>query len=396
MVPHVSEIQIRNYKSIGGAVVPLRPFQLLVGANGSGKSNFVDALAFVRDCLADSVEVAFRNRGGIQAVRRRSSGHPTHIGIRLKLDLAAAMSADYAFEIAARPTERFVVARERCVVERPVGGRHAFEVANGAFVREIPGIRPQVAPDRLALFAASATEEFRPVFDFLTAMSLYSIDPQRLRDLQEPDPGDALARDGRNAAAVLRRLLDEEPEAHGYEQLRQLLAAAVPGIESVEYKALGQRETIEFKQHVGAAYPWTFSALSMSDGTLRVLGLLLAVFQQTPPTVLAIEEPEATVHPAITELIVQVLSAASSDRQVLATTHSPDILDYKDVDEASILVVSKERNETVIAPLSASSRSVIREHLYTPGELLRMSELLPNLAEAQQLSMGLNLFGPLT
>jgi len=310
------------------------------------------------------------------------------------MTLEAGTHADYAFEIAARPKEKFAIARERCVIERPAGGRHLFEVANGTFVREIEGIRPQVATDRLALFAASATEEFRPVFDFLTAMQFYSIDPKQIRDLQEPDPGDTLARDGRNAAAVLKRLLDEPDRRESYEQLRQLLAAAVPGIASVEYKALGQRETIEFKQDVGTEFPWSFSALSMSDGTLRVLGLLLSVYQTRTPSVLVVEEPEATVHPAITELVIQVLKSASSDRQVIATTHSPDILDYKEIDESSILVVSKQRNETIVAPLAGSSRIAIRRHLYTAGELLRMSELQPNTQQAEQLALALDLFGP--
>jgi predicted ATPase len=70
----ITEVQIRNYKSIAQAVVKLNGFTALVGPNGSGKSNFVDALAFVQQCLADSIELAFKSRGGIGAVRRRSGG----------------------------------------------------------------------------------------------------------------------------------------------------------------------------------------------------------------------------------------------------------------------------------------------------------------------------------
>ena len=73
----VRQVQIRNYKSIGQATVDLGNLTILVGANGAGKSNFLDALAFVSDCLSDSIELAFKNRGGLAAVRRRSGGHPT-------------------------------------------------------------------------------------------------------------------------------------------------------------------------------------------------------------------------------------------------------------------------------------------------------------------------------
>jgi AAA15 family ATPase/GTPase len=81
MIPHIKQVRIRNFKSIGQLSVSLEPFTVLVGPNGSGKSNFIDALAFVKDCLADSLESAFRKRGGIGAVRRRSAGHPTNIEI---------------------------------------------------------------------------------------------------------------------------------------------------------------------------------------------------------------------------------------------------------------------------------------------------------------------------
>ena len=63
--PRIREIHIRNYKSIAQAVVRLGDLNVLVGANGSGKSNFVDAIAFVRDCLLDSVEQAVMRRGGM-------------------------------------------------------------------------------------------------------------------------------------------------------------------------------------------------------------------------------------------------------------------------------------------------------------------------------------------
>ena len=117
MTPRIREILVRNYKSLASVHVHLEPFTIFVGPNGSGKSNFVDALAFVQECLSESIDMAFKNRGGITAVRRRSGGHPTHIGIRVIIDLGDEVEADYSFEIAAKPEERFRVARERCVVQ---------------------------------------------------------------------------------------------------------------------------------------------------------------------------------------------------------------------------------------------------------------------------------------
>jgi predicted ATP-dependent endonuclease of OLD family len=158
MLPHVYSVQIRNYKSLAEVDVRLGPLAVLVGPNGSGKSNFIDALAFVRQCLVDSIELAFKSRGGIAAVRRRSGGHPTHIGIRLGIRLDESRIAEYAFEIATESSERFRVAHERGLVSSSLGDWHRFEIRDGVFHQQIAGIRSQVASDRLALYAASATE----------------------------------------------------------------------------------------------------------------------------------------------------------------------------------------------------------------------------------------------
>jgi predicted ATPase len=114
----------------------------------------------------------------------------------------------------------------------------------------------------------------------------------------------------------------------------------------------------------------------MSDGTLRVLGLLLAVYQAGEHSVVAIEEPESTVHPAVAESIVEVLMDAAQEKQILFTTHSPDIIDHKEITDEQIRVVTMERNETLIAP----------------GELLRTDELNPDVSSAKQEVKQMNLF----
>lgn len=391
-VSRLRQVHIRNFKSIGQATVDLEPLTIFVGPNGAGKSNLIDALAFVGECLSDSVELAFKNRGGIGAVRRRSGGHPTHIGIRLIIDLPAHQVADYAFEIAAEKGERFSVSRERCYVTPFMGESVAFEHRQGIFTKEIPGIRAHVASDRLALFAASATPEFRPLYDFLVGMRFYSIVPSELRKLQPPDAGDVLKPDGSNTAAVLKRIEDEDKDR--YDRICSLLSAAVEGIKSAEHRSVGQFETVQFRQDVGLKHPWTFDALNVSDGTLRMLGLLVAVYQLGSATVLGIEEPEATVHPAVTEQILEVLQDASRLRQILVTTHSPDLLDFRDVEDEQLRVVTNPGNATVVAPLAETSRRAVREQLFTTGELLRAGELEGDTEAAEAAAEQLRLFGP--
>jgi predicted ATPase len=392
----LSWIQIRNYRNIAAAVVNLQPLTVLVGPNGAGKSNFVDALSFVADSLNHSISLAFANRGGITAVRRKSGGHPTHIGLRFHLDLADGGWADYAFDIAARPREAFSVARERCVVQPFMQSRHEFEVQNGQFRLEVPGIRPRIEPDRLALTVLSATEEFRPVFDFLADIRRYNLRPERLRELQDPDPGEGavLLQDGSNAAAVLRRIREDSPRnGHVYERICRLLGQVVPGTTSVQPKSLGRKETLEFRQDVGLQYEWHFDALNMSDGTLRALGILLAVYQSRPASLIAIEEPESTIHPAATEILMDILIDGTERSQILLTTHSPDVLDNKKLSDDQIVAVESVQGVAQITPLMETTREVIRQHLYTPGELLRQGELQIDREYVDQAVRQLNLFG---
>jgi len=205
-----------------------------------------------------------------------------------------------------------------------------------------------------------------------------------------------LKHDGSNAAAVLKRLAEESKGNERYERLCRLLSKVVHGLQGVEYHPVGQKETLQFKQDVGLKHPWRFDALNMSDGTLRSLGLLLAVYQVGKASVVAVEEPEATVHPAVMELIVEVLLDAAQDRQVLVTTHSPDILDHKGIQDEQIRAVTTDQHWTLICPLSQASRDAVREHLYTPGELLRSGELAPDVQAARKAATQPDLFSSFT
>ncbi|MBI4590245.1 MAG: AAA family ATPase [Candidatus Rokubacteria bacterium] len=392
-VPLISEVQIKNYKSLAQVVARLNRLTVLVGPNGSGKSNFADALRFVADSLTSTVSLALKQRGGIAAVRRISIGHPHNFGIRLKMDLSDSVFADFSFEIAAAKDGNFFVARERCVVNRDLR-EDVYELHNGEFTTQVPGIRAKIEPDRLALTILSAVEDFRPVFDFLSRMRFYSLVPDRIREIQDPDAGDLLRRDGSNAAAVLREIRRKAPD--DYDRACRLLSKIVPGVSSVEYHSLGQKETLKFKQDVGSEYPWTFQALNMSDGTLRALGILLAIYQSSTPSLLVVEEPESTIHPAAIDVLVQVLKDGQHRTQVLVTTHSPDVLDNKAISDENIRAVENQRGRTVISVMGPVSRESLKQKLYTAGELMRSGELEPDRTQADALAEQLDLFGPVT
>lgn len=380
-VPFLRRVALRNYKSIGSCDVELQPLTLIVGRNGSGKSNFLDALRFVADALRTSLDHALRERGGIREVRRRSTGHPTHFRIGLSLNLPDGGMGDYQFQLGAQKEGAWEVTEERCRVETPLRELHEFHVRAGQIVRSSEQVLPPLSPDRLLLATVGGFPAFRAVHDGLSRMGFYSLNPSQVRALQPPDAGDLLLRDGRNIASVLGQLEIRAPETK--QRVVEYLNRVVPGVMDVTKRALGQYETLEFRQLVaGSKEPWTFLASNMSDGTLRALGILVALFQTAADParhvpVVGIEEPEVALHPAATGVLMGCLEEASATTQVLVTSHSADLLDTAPVPEDAILVASSDEGVTRLAGPDEVGLSVIRDHLFTPGELLRQDQLQP-------------------
>jgi len=380
----LTRVLLKNYKSIAACDVKLVRLMFVVGPNGSGKSNFLDALRFVTDALRTSLDHALRDRGGINEVRRRSSGHPTHFGMRLEFALKAGPTGHYAFRIAARERGGYEVQQEECVFYGPqvLGNETYFRVQGGQVQSNLPVVLPAVSPDRLYLVNASGLPEFRPIYEALSRMGFYSLNPQQLRSPQSPDASKLLARDWSNITTVLAQLASEHERSK--QRIEEYLSKIVPGIRGVDVKTLGPMETLEFRQMVaGSSDPCRFLAANMSDVTLRALGILVALFQSgngagTRVPLIGIEEPEVALHPAAAGVLVDALREASRNTQILVTSHSPDLLDDERLETESILAVAAESGTTKIGPVDAAGRSALHDRLYTAGELLRLGHLIPD------------------
>lgn len=379
--PFVSRVRIQNYRSIRSCDVELGPMTVLVGPNGAGKSNFLDALRFTSDALSTTLDLALRDRGGINEVRRRSGGHPNHFAVKFDLNLPDGSTGSYAFQVGSAHSGGFRVNDEECVV-RPnrIGSKMSrYRVRKGELTTNVDERLPAVAEDRLFLVSASNVAAFRPLFDRLTTMGFYNLSPAAIRPPQAPDAGTLLRRDGGNLASVLGHLAQHNRPS--LDRVVEYLRQVAPGVEGVAKRSVGPMESIEFKQRVpGRSDPWAFSAASMSDGTLRGLGVLVALLQTNgrPPTLIGIEEPEVALHPAAVGVLVDAIRDASRHTQVIITSHSPDLLDRPDLDEGSLLSVVAEEGVTIIGRLHDVGRDVLREHLFTAGELLRLNQIEPN------------------
>ncbi|WP_420463142.1 AAA family ATPase [Candidatus Palauibacter sp.] len=374
----LARVVLRNYRSIAACDVRPAPLSILVGPNGVGKSNFVDALRFVADALRFSLEHALQSRGGIAEVRKRSAGRPRHAGIRVDLRLPEG-SVSYAFEIAAKLKGAYAIRREVCRLRsRSVDEAYGYEVRDGQVVSSsFPSMRS--ASDRLYLVAASHLPELRPVYDALSGMAFYNFNVDAIRAPRPSTPESILLRDGANLAEIFSGL-----DRASREEIVRYLAAIVPGITDVDTHLAGRRRTLRFWQDAPSSdRRWKFPPSAMSDGTLRVLATLVATRQSRipggrAPSVVGLEKPETVLYPAAAEALLEALRGSSRKVQILATSHGADLLDNFAVPQDGILPVATEDGDTWIGPLDDAARSAIDARSFTAGELLRMDQLQPD------------------
>jgi len=380
MKPSIRSLILKRFRSIPTERIELDNPTFLVGQNGSGKSNCVDAFAFLAEAMTLPLQAVFDKRGGISAVRNRTSGrsYPPNLGMGVTFGglNGETFGGRYAFEIRALPNYGFEVVREQCLIDTAKGSRFWFDRRGRGLVSNIEGLAPSLDPASLSLPVVGGEARFAPVLRALASMRVYSIEPAKLREMQDPDSGISLRPDGSNATSVLQEIERQEPA--DLERIGQILASIVPNTKRVRIKKHGKKLSLEFTQEWGDRKRLTFEAFSMSDGTLRALGLLAAVYQRPTPSLMVIEEPEATIHPGALGAVLDLLRHACRKMQVLVTTHSPEVLDAKWIQDKHLRIVSWEEGATHITPISEASRRALQQHLMGAGELLRSNALAPS------------------
>ena len=370
-VARVRRVRLRSYRSIVSCDVELPPLAFLVGPNGSGKSNFLDALGLVSDALrTGSLTQALRTRGGVGQVATRPYAAERTVLVAFDLDLADG-SAGYFFEFTPRGSARLIVDEFCTVNPADSASNRYFHVQRGRVTTSEAAL-PDPGPGRLYLTSAASQPVFEPVYDLLASMSFYDFSVSAIKAPQVPELGDRLSADGGNLASVLGRMRADKrlPDA-----IVEYLGVITPGVVNVDSTDRDGFVTLSVTQERGGK-PVTFPAQSVSDGTLRALAVLTAGFQDAPGLV-GIEEPETGIHPAAAAVLREALFEASANRQILLTSHSPELLDDPELPPETVIAVQAADGVTRLGPLDRAGRMALRERLFTAGELLRLDQLAP-------------------
>ena len=379
----LERIELRNLLSFGpqAEALELRPLNVLIGTNGSGKSNFIEAIGLLQAAPTDMAAPIRTGRGVADWIWQ---GDPKVDSARVEavVNPAGQEALRYCVEFAER-YQRFAVIDERLESVVPARNDQWPYIEMGGTARKAllksRGNGPIEYPldfSKSVLAQVKDAEhypELTSVAKELERISLYREwtfgCANVVRSLQKTDlPNTNLAEDNTNLGLVLNRLSrDYKVRERMVEALRRLYQEVSDFHVNIEFNTV----QVFVQEREGKV---TVPATRLSDGTIRYLSLLAILCDPDPPPVVCIEEPEIGLHPDILPGLAELLLEASERCQLIVTTHSEILVDALTHDPESVIVCDKEEGQTKLRRLS---RSDLEHWLdkYRLGELWSSGEI---------------------
>lgn len=333
----LESIHLKNLLSFAAVDLPLRPLNVLIGANASGKSNLVSAfrlLGALPDELATN-RVIEQGGGASEWIRKDTNTGPAEIGLRF-----SGHPGQPGYEVAFGGTTFAVFYRERLLAkgEEDLNRQRLLgpDQPQQSMLREM---RSTYAPDA-GRFVADSLASIRIYQDFDTGLD----SPIRL-GISTAAPKAWLEEDGRNLPLVLSEL-DITGELAG---IKRELRRFYDRFEDLKVRLEGGRAVLIAKE---AGLDGLLPAARMSDGMLRFLCLMAILKQPQPPPLICLEEPESGMHPDAMRMIGEALQEAAGHTQLIVTTHSRELVDaISDTPEAVVVCEHAPETGTVFERL---------------------------------------------
>jgi predicted ATPase len=397
VLPVLTRLRIRNYKSLVDVDVPLQPLSVLFGPNAAGKSNFLDALQLLSQIatsrtLKEAFDPPYRGNPlesftfGPKGIRSLLESETALFSLEVDVLLSpsivesvneeiremkadrGAQSTDLAFvkekalryriDIEVLPKSGILRVADEYLAAldskgQPTGRRRPFlkRIDNRYQIRSES--RAHLSSfERYLDHSILSKPHYPPHYPHLVAMRqelaswlFFYFEPrERMRKATPVKEVRHIGQMGEELASFLNTLKAlDEPQFRAIEKSLRMIIPSATGI-SVEVNDLGE---VELRLIEGGV---PIPARVLSEGTLRVLGLLALGGAKEPPTLLGFEEPENGVHPRRIRLIAELLKtrAATGDTQLIVTTHSPVLLDLMPLD--SLYVFRKRDGRTEVNP----------------------------------------------
>ena len=343
-MPTLDNITIRGFKSIKAIEqLKLNPINVLIGANGSGKSNFLEVFSLVREVVDGRLRQFVARAGGAERV--------LHFGSRMTEDVNIVIAFDDGnwYRLTLEPTyvdDRLALV-EQASKQMSLPGPYSDDVP--AFLRDFINVDPWVS------YHFHDTSRASPM--------------KKTADLHD---NRFLRPDGSNLAAFLYLLRSRH--SFSYEQIRRTVRLVAPFFEdfNLEPQALNEDAILLEWRHKGSdAY---FNAASLSDGTLRFIALTTLLLQPESlrPSVILLDEPELGLHPYAVTMLAAMVKKAAVYGQVIMATQSPTLLDHFEPED--VIVANRVNGAARFERLDAERLAVWLED-YSLGQLWEQNEL---------------------
>ena len=361
----LDKVTIKGFKSIRAVEeLEIRPINALIGANGSGKSNFIEALAFLQAIRAGNLQAYVGRAGGADAL--------LHFGAKATARLTISIQFQYrrnGYEITldATDADRLYPSIEYALFNDENNPTRPWKalVVNIMNNYGEAGISDETGSG-IPIQVRKFIDSWRIYHFHDTSSSSAMKTTQDLHDNRRLRP------DGSNLAAFLC-YLREKHEA-SYEFIRGTVRQIAPFFDDFVLEPLALNENkirLEWK-HVGSDD--YFDVSSFSDGTLRFIALATLLLQPKDlrPSVILLDEPELGMHPAAIDLLAAMVKSVSVETQVILATQSPTLVDR--FEPQDVLVADRVKGATELTRLDEDALAVWLED-YSLGELWQMGDL---------------------
>lgn len=299
-------VHVEGFKSIASADITLGDLNVVIGANGSGKSNLIGVFRLLERVLSHNLQLYVAG----DPDRLLHHGRKATPRITLKL---AFEGHSYDFKLLEQQ-DRLVFGSETI---REIGPGHVVRTqALGRLESHFdePGFnRVELPEDALSLLRHLVVHHFQDVSDTAPAKQSADLDDNRY-----------LRADAANLAPYLYWLQERHPvEFRHIEEHVRLVAPFFDRFVLLPSRLNEKKIKLEWRQKGSDAY---FDGYSLSDGTLRFICLATLLLQPTPPALILLDEPELGLHPYAIRILAELLDAASQGAQVLLATQSVTLM----------------------------------------------------------------------
>lgn len=354
----IRSLTLKGYKSIRDLEgFKLDDVNVLIGANGSGKSNFVSFFYLLRELVAGRLEKAINKAGG--ADKQLFLGPKVTEKIECRLEFGW---NSYAFTLEPTTDNRLIFGEER-IEYQPDEGMQTQSVDHSLGEGHSESKLKSIRKDER--YFAIAQHVYKAVSSWTVYHVHDTCETAKMRRYGAVEDNERLRPDAGNLAAFLNLLRDENPPT--YKLIVDTVKLVAPFFKDFKFRPRKDKEgdviQLEWKQ-VGSDYP--FHPNQLSDGTIRFIALTTALLQPNPPATVLIDEPELGLHPYALEILGSLIQQAQERTQLIVSTQSATLLNYFEPDQ--IVIVERGEGESKFRRIQEKElTSWLKD--YTLGEL---------------------------